>query len=251
MFDKQIDIFFVSILAIISLIVLLKTSYDMFGEKLPNKSTTVAETAVEPEKKIERFIVADAQDFENYYKWRKEAEQKTDNFAPSELDAPTPNKVVDYDKEIDRDKDFAMMVVHGKPKVSKEKDVKAFVSDVDFGWEAPKQAVGCANASVSQQFSFGNKSLLPFKVGCNQPNKLTSENYYKTHYRPQVIPIEDYYIRGANYLDYTGFMSPYQERGYRILSQNTKGLPPDQNKIKNMPVGYNYAFYNTPAMPMP
>lgn len=249
MFDKQIDIFFIGLFIVVIIAVIIQILFKPINNLILNKTTKE-----EPDKKedrIERFIVADAEDFHNYQKWRKMTMKDADNFAKSDLETPPPDKIVNYDKEIDRDKDFAMMVVHGKPSVEREKDDKAFTTYHDFGWEGPKQHVACANASVSQQYNFGDKSLLPFKISCQEPNKLTAENYYKTHYRPQVIPIEDYYIRGANYLDYTSFMSPYQARGYRILSQNTKGLPPDQTKTANLPVGYNYAFHNTPAMPMP
>ena len=93
---------------------------------------------------------------------------------------------------------------------------------------------------------------MPNQIGCGHPNKLTAENYYKTHYKIPVIPIEDYKIKGFNYGDYSDYPTPYQVRQMRILSQNTKGLPADQAKNKNIPTGYNYAFHhNTPVLPMP
>ena len=60
---------------------------------------------------------------------------KADDFAPSELDAPQVNSIVNYDRDVDRDKDFGMIVVHGKPKVKPEAQDKAFVTAPDFGWK--------------------------------------------------------------------------------------------------------------------
>ena len=235
------------------LFVILIFTIIILANKIDKKIDTKIDKLIEDKvKKTEQFIVADAQDFHNYDKLRAEAVKKEDNFAKSDLDNPPPNKIVDYDQEIDKDKDFSMMVVHGNPQIKrKEENKKAYVTDVDFGWEAPVQHVACANSSIAEKWRYGDKSLLPFQIGCNQPNKLTAENYYKTHYKAQIIPIEDYNVRGSNYLDYTSFMTPYQVRGYRILSENTKGLPPAETKIKNIPVAFNYSYHNTPAMSMP
>ena len=64
-----------------------------------------------------------------------------------------------------------------------------------------------------------------------------------------VVKMYDSMTKGANYMDYTNYVSPTQNT--RILSQNTKGLIPSQTQYKNIPTGSNYAFYNTPAMGMP
>jgi len=61
--------------------------------------------------------------------------------------------------------------------------------------------------------------------------------------------LEDDEVKGANYLEYEKWPRP-QKSNVRILSQNTKGLPPSEMIYKNIPVGANYAF-NTPVLPMP
>ncbi len=58
--------------------------------------------------------------------------------------------------------------------------------------------------------------------------------------------LEDPNVRGYNYNEYSDFATPTQH--IRIISQNTKGLPPNQMIYKNIPTGYNYAFHQTPAM---
>lgn len=53
-------------------------------------------------------------------------------------------------------------------------------------------------------------------------------------------------LKGYNYNDFTNFASPNSH--IRILSQNTKGLPPDQMIYRNIPVPSNYAFLNTSSL---
>lgn len=222
----------------------------------------------------EHFIVSDAQQVPDYRDLKDEYLQKPNNFDDAKLDdidkpeqpndanitsgkeEPNSKCSIQYDKEqdkIDKDKTFSLMVSNDSPmeKFRKDKLEKAYITSADFGWDAPNHYVSCANSSIAEQYKTGKKSLLPNKITCGYPNKLTSENYYKTHYKKQIVPIEDYLVRGYNYTDYSDFPTPYQVTNMRILSQNTKGLPPEQTKTKNIPLGYNFAFHNTPAMPMP
>ena len=124
-----------------------------------------------------------------------------------------------------------------------------YVTSADFGWEPPRQIVSCANSSISQQFKSGKKSLLPYQIDCTRANKLTAENYYKIHHKIPIIPIEDDLVLGHNYMDFSSWVEP-SKLDFRILSQSTKGLPLSE-KYKTIPVGSNYGFHNTPAMPMP
>lgn len=203
------------------------------------------------ESKIEKFIVSDAQDFHNYKELKKSVLAMADDFNEETLQNPPDNRVVDYDKNPNNGDDFSIMVAHGRPPVKVKRDDKVFMSSADFGFDPPKQYVSCANSSIAEQYKQGDKSLLPFDISCNKPNKLTAENYYKTHYKRQIAPLEDYSVRGYNYLNYTNTVDPNLINRLRILSQNTKGLPPEETKNKNIPLGWNYSFHNTPAMRMP
>lgn len=200
-------------------------------------------------RKKEKFIVDDANEFQIYDKLRAEETKKEDNFDKQELAQPDERDIVDYDVPSEKD-DPTMMVVHGRPPVKNTKDDKTFMTPSDFGWEAPTQYVSCSNASIAQRFKTGEKHLLPNQVSCDKPNKLTAENYYKVN-AAQIVPIEDQQIKGYNYESYSNSVNPYLIRNLKILSANTKGLPKDQMKYKNIPVGSNYAFHNTPAMAMP
>ena len=202
---------------------------------------------------VEKFIVADANDFLNYDKHKSRAEKEFNTFDYEKIDIPSNKDKVDYDRDKD-DKDFYTGIQYDFKPIQAKKTVderkrKAYVSDVDFGWEAPRQTVSCANASISQRYKTGVKSLRPFQISCTRPNKLTAENYYRTHYNAQIIPIEDHLVRGSNYLDYSNWVEP-SKIDFRILSQTTKGLP-ESDSVRNIPTGWNYGFHNTPAMRMP
>lgn len=209
------------------------------------KNDSEKEDKVEKEK-IENFIVSDAQEIGNYKELKEEYVRKPDNFAKEKLDK-------DKCALSDDDKKFTMQVTNNDPeeKETKERLDKAYITANDFGWEYPGNYVSCANSSIADKYKTGKKSLKPSQISCAAPNKLTAENYYKTHFKRQVIPIEDYHVRGYNYGDFTDYPTPYATRDMRILSQNTKGLPKNETKSKHIPTGYNYAFHNTPAMPMP
>jgi hypothetical protein len=179
----------------------------------------------------EPFIVSDAQDLLNYDTFRKITQEMPDNFDDTVIKDPATTQVVDYNYPDDN------------------KDKKAFVTDIDFGQDKPYPVVSCSNSSIINSLTTGPMKLLPGQIECSLPNKLTAENYYKTHYNARSIPMENQYVRGANYMQYSDTPSPYTTN--RILSQNTKGLIPSATAYKNIPTGSNYAFYNTPAMPMP
>jgi hypothetical protein len=198
----------------------------------------------------ENFIVSDAQDFHNYDKLRANIKKEDDNFNKDRLlNPPTENKV-EYDKELDKSK-YNITVIHGEPKyVPSKKNLKSYITASDFGWDAPFPTVSCSNSSIDDRYKSGPKKLLANQVGCGYPNNLTAENYYRTHYMAQAVKIDDYPVRGWNYNTYSDFTHP-TKLNIRILSQNTKGLPPEQTKYRNIPTGYNYGFHNSPAQPMP
>ena len=129
---------------------------------------------------------------------------------------------VDYDHDKDEKDFYVGMTYDFKPiRASKRKDErnkKLYVSSLDFGWESPRQYVSCANSSIAQQFKTGEKSLMPYQIDCTRPNRITAENYYKTHYKAQVIPIEDERVRGHNYMEYSSWVQP-SKIDFRILSQ--------------------------------
>ena len=72
----------------------------------------------------------------------------------------------------------------------------------------------------------------------------------KTHYQAQIARLEDYAVRGSNYMEFSDYIHPTKSN-IRILSQNTKGLPPKDVEYRNIPTGRNYGFHNTPSMRMP
>jgi hypothetical protein len=206
------------------------------------------------DKVVEKFIVADANDFHNYDKHKKEALKESNTFDDEKIDNPLEKDKVDYDVDKD-DKDFYIgMQYDFKPKKGTaakkkdKKDKKLYFSNADFGWESPKQTVSCANSSISQQYKTGDKSLKPYQIDCNKPNLLTAENYWKTEHKIPIIPLEDHMVLGANYMDYTNWVEP-TKIDFRLLSQTTKGLP-ENERHKSIPVGFSYGFHNTPAMRM-
>lgn len=190
---------------------------------------------------IEPFIVADAHDFANYDQAKALTLKKKNSFPDQEVSCQKKDNVDDFSIQLS---------YNHEPDKPTPTDPKAYISAGDFGFEAPRQFLSCANSSIAHKWKTGNKSLLPYKIACNQPNKLTAENYYKTHYKAQIIPLEDYKVRGHNYMDYSNSAGAYST-DKRILSQSTKGLDPKDDILKHIPDGYNYAFHNTPAMRMP
>lgn len=215
---------------------------------------------------IEKFIVSDAHDFSNYNKHREKVIEKEDNYCKDKIDNPDNSDIVDYDNsENNKLQDFTMQLTYKdhdlntvrNNKVDKlnvknhtEKDRKLYVTSADFGLEAPRQFVSCANSSIAQKWRSGKYSLLPSQISCNKPNKIQAEDYYKTFYKAQIIPLEDHLVRGHNYMNYSNYVAPWKV-DFRILSQTTKGLNPKDDKYRTLPTGFGYAFHNTPAMRMP
>lgn len=202
----------------------------------------------------ESFTVSDAEDFHNYDKLKNAVLQKPDNYYNNTLDNPDPSNIVNYNKEIVKN-DNSTLVVNNlqtkiKPKnVTDEENKKIYFTDADFGLQLPGNYVSCSNSSIDNNFSSGKFNLLPNQVGCDQPNGLTAENYFKTVYNARSIPIENYKIKGANYMEFSDSPAPYQQ--IKILSQNTKGLPASENKYHNIPTGSNYGFHNGPVVQLP
>ena len=199
-------------------------------------------------KKKEGFIVSDAQEINNYKALKQEVMKQPDNFNKEDLNSDT--KKIEYDNK--KEDDYQIMVVHGEPKskAGKLEFEKSFITAKDFGYDNPFPLTSCANSSVDSRFKTGPKRLLPRDISCGFPNKLTAENYYKTHYQAEIAHLEDYAVRGANYMEFSDYVHPTKSN-IRILSQNTKGLPPKEMMYKNIPTGYNYGFHNTPAMRLP
>ena len=78
-------------------------------------------------------------------------------------------------------------------------------------------------------------------MSCNKYNNLTFENYHKVKGSKQIAPIEDYHIRGSNYMNYDNKPTPY-EIDMKILSHRTSGLPHtlvDKSNKKIIPKAYN------------
>lgn len=181
---------------------------------------------------IENFIVDDAQDFHNYPELRADVMKMPNNFNEQDIKNPPAN-----------------MVVSNYGIDDTNKNTMAFVSKADFGEDLPYPVVSCSNSSINNVYKTGPIQLLPSQISCDSPNKLTAENYYKVN-RAMSIPLEDRFVKGSNYGDFGDLSNPY-EIDKRILSQNTKGLPPGETTYRNIPSGSNYAFYNTPVLPMP
>jgi hypothetical protein len=185
----------------------------------------------------ESFIVADAQDFHNYDKLRDKVLKESPTFD----DPPSDRK----------DDEFSMQMTYGVPKkVDIRPHPRSFVTAADYGWDAPFPTVSCSNSSIDDRYKTGPKQIIPNQIACGSPDKLTAENYYKTHFQAPVAYLNDNMVRGWNYEIYSSFIHPTKSN-IRILSQNTKGLPPNETKYRNIPSGANYAFHNTPSMPMP
>jgi len=223
----------------------------------------------------ESFIVSDANDQFNYENIVDATLKNTlDNFNNASIDNPAKNDIVNYDinnniqmdvnptgnivnydteigtNNIIRIDDKTALSMRYKQVPPVDQKEKQYITAVDVGMDNPYPMIGCANSSINDRYKTGPKRILPYQIACGHPNKLTSENYYKTFYKAEKIPIEDYRIKGSNYMDYTDSVNPLK-LGVRILSYDTKGLPEEDMKYKNTPTGFGYAFHNTPAMAMP
>lgn len=190
--------------------------------------------------KKEKFIVSDADDIHNYREIRAEQMNEKDSFPDQEINyKPVPT----YDYTLQYVEDG--LPIH----IANKEDPKTIITKNEYSWIAPQPAVSCSNSSINNRFLTGKKRIMPYEIACGYPNKITSENYYKGNFMAWPAKLEDDEVKGANYLEYEKWPRP-QKSNVRILSQNTKGLPPSEMIYKNIPVGANYAF-NTPVLPMP
>jgi hypothetical protein len=248
-----IPIIIIFTIVIVFLYFKIRNDRKLNNEKLNNKvNKLLEETTINKEnnQEVEKFIVADAREIHQYEQLRDTVKQLPDDFTNDRLNHPDTEDKVDYDKK-NKENDFSIQVIHGEPtEANVQQNEKSYINTLDFGWDAPFPVVGCANSSIEKRYKTGPQKTLPYEVACGFPNKITAENFYKTHYLGRTIPLEDYAVRGANYADYSDSVIP-TKLNVRILSQNTKGLPPSETKYKNIPVGYNYGFHNTPAMRLP
>jgi hypothetical protein len=218
-FDIYIVVIFI-ILVIVTTVIAIHTNRK---SKIDNK---IKEILKEP------FIVSDAQNIAHYDALKIEALKLPDNFNEDIIKNPPQDQVVNYEE----------------PQV--QKNTNAYKSVISFGDDKPYPSISCSNSSVNNPLKTGPMQLLPTQPTCDQPNKLTAENYYKNLYNPKAIKMDPGYVKGANYQEYTDFVAP-DKINVRILSNNTKGLIPSAVEYKNIPSPNNYAFYNTPALAMP
>ena len=210
----------------------------------------------------ESFIVSDAQDFHNYNKLRDEIKAEPNEFTDAfqkmkEKDNEPVNKLIEEKKEKMKEQtDFSIQLTYNKSTKPNpltdinKKHPRSFVTAADYGWDAPFPTVSCSNSSIDDRYRTGPKKIIPNHISCGHPDSLTAENYYRTHFEAPVAYLEDYRVRGWNYNQFSDFPHPTKSN-IRILSQNTKGLPPKETQYNNIPIGWNYAFHNTPAMNLP
>lgn len=190
----------------------------------------------------EDFTVADTNDFTNYDKIKLLSDTATNDEIIDKIELADKEDIVKYNDKTD----FVAQVTNDYVERKQLYDNKKYISSLDFGTQFPDETVGCANSSINIKYLSKGKSLLPYQIACDKPNKIQAEEYYRTRYNKQVIPLEDRLVRGYNYGDYSEAVSPYKIDD-RILSTATKGL---NGTIKYIPNGANFAFHNTPAMRM-
>lgn len=192
--------------------------------------------------KNENFTVADANDFTNYEETKMLSDTADDDSIQDKIDLADKDDIVEYNKK----EDYVIQISNNDKKRKQFYDTKKYISSLDFGTQYPDETVSCANSSINAKYLARGKHLLPYEIACNKPNKIQAEEYYKTKYNKQIIPLEDRLVRGYNYGDYSDTASPYKI-DERILSTATKGL---DGTVKYIPNGSNFAFHNTPAMRM-
>jgi len=229
-FDIVVTIIFICILGIIGIL-----GFSKIGNN-DDLDKQVDEILNEKEK----FIVSDADDIHNYREiWAEEMKEK-DSFPDQEIKyKPVP--AYDYTLQYVEDG----IPIH----LANNEEPKKIITPNEYSWIAPQPAVSCANSSINNRFLTGKTRILPYQIACGYPNKISYENYYKGNFMAWPAKLEDDEVKGSNYLEYERWPRP-QKSNIRILSQNTKGLPPNEMMYKNIPVGSNYAF-NIPILPMP
>jgi hypothetical protein len=113
---------------------------------------------------------------------------------------------------------------------------------IDKSVPSGAESINIYNSNLSKPMFYGTDSDV-----LNNSDKINNHTYKTIHFLGQTIPIDDATTKGYNYWQYSDDINPNAIRYQRILSQNTKGLPPEDTRYKNIPVGWNYAFHNTPA----
>lgn len=185
-------------------------------------------------KKRENFIVADAQDFHNYENLKEKTMKMRDDFDEDDIDRPDRHNTVKYDDDIAT----LQYVTKDEPckNLKIKEQLKKEINKSDFGANYPTEFLACHNASVSQKFRSHGKNLLPNQISCQSPNKIQADEYYKINSDKMSVPLEDRYVRGYNYGDYSSAVEP-TKIDIRILSKTTQGLATNGNNedapIKN------------------
>lgn len=187
----------------------------------------------------ETFIVADAQNFQEYDDIKKRNDGELDDH---EIDNPEIMNIVDYNAD-----DYVIQTSYNDEKKEMGRNKDYYITPADFGFEGPQRFTSCANSSIAEKWKFSDKSLMPNQIACGSPNKIQASDYWKIHYKPHVLPLEDYKVRGYNYMDYSNKVQPYNI-DFKILSQASKGIYPKDSRLRNIPTSSNYAFHDSPAM---
>jgi hypothetical protein len=238
--NVYIIISIIILILLISIYVALKLEYYL-RNKLPFYKSPL-NFAIQGQCYRENFTVADANDFTNYNTIKMLSDTANNDDIRDKIDLADDDDIVKYN-----DKDFVLQITNNDEKIKKQYyDNKKYISSLDFGMEFPDDFVGCSNSSINSKYLAKGKHLIPYEIACNKPNKIQAEEYYKTRYNKQIIPLEDRLVRGYNYGEYSNTTSPYKI-DERILSTATKGL---DGTVKYIPNGSNFAFHNTPAMRM-
>lgn len=199
----------------------------------------------------ETFIVADAQNFQEYTEIKKRNDGKLDHH---EIDNPEIKDIVDYNVD-----DYIIQTSYNDEKKESGRNKNYYITPADFGFEEPQRFTSCENSSIAEKRKFGqhsnlgilksrgNNSVLPNQIACGSSDKIKASDYWKIHYKPQVLPLEDYKVRGYNYMDYSNKVRPHNI-DFKILSQASKGIYPKDSRLRNIPTSSNYAFHDSPSM---
>lgn len=200
---------------------------------------------------IEEFIVTDTNDIHNYDNLKVTTLAMSDNFNMENLNNPDNKNSTD---------DLAKQVVHHtssqkiiKPTLVIDKSVQGIPHDtksINTTTLVIDKSVPCGTSMNIYDNDLSNtyKNIKMLQSYNSTSDKINDHTYKTIHFLGQEIPIDDTTTKGYNYWQYSDDVNPNAIRYQRILSQNTKGLPPEDTRYKNIPVGWNYAFHNSPAI---
>lgn len=166
-------------------------------------------------KSSEKFTVADANDFKNYPKLLAEAREETNTFEDDTINFKGTTFV--------------------PPTYTSPLDVKINT-----------KAIKCQNHSIANKWKSNKTSLTANRRFC-QTEDIIPRLYYKKYFQPQIAQLDDPIMQGYNYMDFSDNVSPVNSAKLRLISPTTGGLPKKDNQYKNIPIGSNYAFNNSPA----